>query len=492
LLLLEPLSPTGWKPVRPQAGSLSYSLHADDARPAIAGDAPIVHDGTSIIIMNSNFRRVAVAILVVSSAICSTALFGALPAWLEHDSEELLPEVIAIRRDLHQHPELSNGEERTAEVVAERLRKLGLEVRTGVAKHGVVALLRGGKPGECVALRADMDALPIQEVGNLPFKSQLPNVMHACGHDAHTAIALGVAALLVRHRDDIAGTVKFLFQPAEEGMPVHYTNDWGAKLMIAEGALENPTPRAVFALHCSPSATVIDPTGRRRETVMRAGQLGYAIGPISANSDRFAINVQGKMAHGSAPQRGVDAIQVAAAIVTELQTIRSRHIDTQDPLVISVGTIRGGQRENIIAEHAEMTGTVRTHDTAVQERTIALMSQIAKNIAAAHGATAEVTYRKGYPASVNDPLLTRHVRPLLESIVGKENVIDMQPSMGGEDFAYFAEKVPGCYLRLGVTREGVTAPAGLHTAEFELDERALLTGLRAMTGLLWESVQATR
>ena len=415
-------------------------------------------------------------------------ILAAPPAWLDADSEQLLADVTALRRDIHQHPELSNAEERTSRVVAERLRKLGLEVRTGVAKHGIVAVLRGGKPGDCVAVRADMDALPIEEAGNLPFKSQQPNVMHACGHDAHTAIAVGVAALLARHRDELRGSVKFLFQPAEEGMPVHYTDSWGAKLMLAEGALENPAPRAIFALHCSPMATVIDSTGRRRETVMHAGQIGYAIGPISANSDRFAIAVHGKMAHGSSPQRGVDAIQVAAAIVTELQTIRSRHSDTQDPLVITVGTIRGGQRENIIAPHAEMTGTVRTHDTRVQERVITLMNQIARNIAAAHGATAEVTYRKGYPASINDPALATRLRPLIETVVGKENVIDMQPSMGGEDFAYFAQKVPGFYLRLGVTRPGVEAPAGLHTAEFELDERALLIGLRTMTALVCVSL----
>jgi amidohydrolase len=438
-----------------------------------------------------NFIPHCVAIFVLASlAICATSVRAAPPAWLDRDAEGLLAEVTRLRRDFHEHPELSNTEERTAGIVAERLRELGLDVRTGIAKHGVVGLLRGGKPGGCVALRADMDALPIQETGDLPFKSQQPNVMHACGHDAHTAIALGVAALLSKHRDELAGTVKFLFQPAEEGMPVHYTAEWGAKLMVAEGALENPAPSAVFALHCSPSAMIVDPAGRRRETVMRAGQLGYAIGPISANSDRFAINVHGKMAHGSAPQRGTDAIQVAAAIVTELQTIRSRHTDTQDPLVISVGMIRGGQRENIIAEQAEMTGTVRTHDTRVQERVITLMNQIAKNIAAAHDATVEVTYRKGYPASINDSALTRRMRPLLETIVGKENVVDMQPSMGGEDFAYFAEKIPGCYLRLGVTRDGVTAPAGLHTAEFELDERALLVGMRAMAALLVESLRS--
>lgn len=436
-------------------------------------------------------KRLPVHFLASCLLVALTRADAAPPEWLTTDAEQLLPEVTALRRDFHQHPELSNEEERTASVVAARLRKLGLDVRTGVAKHGVVAILRGGKPGECVALRADMDALPINEAGNLPFKSVQPNVMHACGHDAHTAIALGVAALLARHREELRGTVKFLFQPAEEGMPVHYTDAWGAKLMLAEGALENPAPRTIFALHCSPMATIVDATGRRRDTPMRAGQLGVGIGPISANSDRFAITVHGKMAHGSAPQRGTDAIQVAAAIVTELQTIRSRHSDTQDPLVLTVGTIRGGQRENIIAEHAEMTGTVRTHDTRVQERVIALMNQIARNVAAAHGASAEVTYRKGYPASVNDPALTRRVRPLLETIVGKDNVLDMQPSMGGEDFAYFAEKVPGCYLRLGVTREGVETPAGLHTAEFELDERALLTGLLTMTALVWESSSAT-
>ncbi|MDQ3623720.1 MAG: amidohydrolase [Verrucomicrobiota bacterium] len=428
----------------------------------------------------------ALALMVFAQ---SSSLLAELPAWLDADAQQLFPDVVALRRDFHQNPELSNGEERTAKIVAERLRSLGLEVKTGVARHGVVALLRGGKPGPVVALRADMDALPIEEAVDVSFKSRQPGVMHACGHDAHTAIGLGVAQLLARRRDALPGTVKFLFQPAEEGMPVHYAEDWGALLMIREGALENPTPQAIFALHCGPHSSVIDATGNRQETAFPAGRIGYLAGAISANSDRFSIVVRGKMAHGSAPHRGVDAIQVAAAIVNELQSIRSRHIDTQEPLVLTIGTIRGGQRENILAERVEMTGTVRTHHTKVQDRVIELMNQISKGVAESHGATAEVLYRKGYPASINDPALVRRMLPTVQKVVGKENVSEGQPSMGGEDFAYFAQKVPGFYLRLGVARPGVEKPAGLHTAEFEIDESALLTGMRVMTALLWEALE---
>jgi amidohydrolase len=271
-------------------------------------------------------------------------------------------------------------------------------------------------------------------------------------------------------------------------MPVHYTDEWGAKLMMREGALENPAPQAIFALHCQPLATVIGTGGQREEIPFCAGQIGYTSGPISANTDRFAIIVRGKMAHGSTPHRGVDAIQVAAAIVSELQTIRSRHTNTQDPLVVTVGTIRGGQRENILAQQVEMTGTVRTADVRVQERVISLMQQIAKGVAEAHGAQAEIEYRKGYPASINDPALVKRMLPALQRVTGSKNVVEVQPSMGGEDFAYFAQKVPGFYLGLGVARAGVENPAGLHTPDFEVDERALLTGLRAMASLLWESL----
>jgi amidohydrolase len=429
-----------------------------------------------------NTVRILPVVSLLLSFSCSAV---ELPPWLEGDTQNLLPEVIEWRRDIHRNPELSNAEERTSRMVAEKLKSWGLDVKTGVAKHGVVAVLRGGKPGPVVAIRADMDALPIEEATNLSFKSTTPGVMHACGHDGHTAVALGVAKLLVKRKAELPGTVKFLFQPAEEGMPVHFTGTWGGKLMVEEGALNDPSPEAIFALHCQPLATIINASGEREDVPFRTGQVGYAEGAISANSDRFSIKVRGKMAHGSAPHRGVDAIQVAAAIITELQTIRSRHIDTQEPLVVTVGTIKGGQRENIIAPEAEMTGTVRTHSTRVQERVMELIPQIASRVAEAHGAKAEVHYRKGYPASINNPALVRRMMPVLEKALGRENLLPLQPSMGGEDFAYFAQKVPSFYIRLGVTRPGVEKPAGLHTPEFEMDENAMLTGLRAISAMVW-------
>jgi len=431
---------------------------------------------------------ILLALLLVPYLTGASARAAELPAGIEADAQKLLPAVIAIRRDIHENPELSNGEERTARVVAERLKNLGLEVTTGVARHGVVALLRGGKPGPCVAVRADMDALPIEETRDVPFRSEQPGVMHACGHDAHTAIALGVAELLAPHRAELPGSVKFLFQPAEEGMPTHFTEEWGAKLMVQQGAMDNPTPVAVFGLHCAP-LVIPTGTGTREEKRFTAGMLGYGVGGITANSDNFVIRVRGRMAHGSAPHRGVDAIPVAAAIISELQTIRSRHTDTQSPLVVTVGTIKGGQRSNILAESVEMTGTVRTLDTRVQTRAMELMEQIVKGIAAAHGATAELTYRKGYPASMNDPALVRRMLPTLERLVGKENVIEVSPSMGGEDFAYFAQKAPGLYLRLGVAHPDDPKPSGTHTPDFQIDEAALLTGMRAMTALVWEALQ---
>jgi amidohydrolase len=410
-----------------------------------------------------------------------------LPPWFEAETKAEHETVIALRRDFHENPELSNGEERTARVVAERLEKLGLQVRRNVGGHGVVAILRGHKPGPCVGLRADMDALPIEEAGALPFKSKQPGVMHACGHDAHTAIALAVAEVLAPHRGELAGTVKFLFQPAEEGMPIQYTQDWGAKRMLREGAFDEPKPRAIFALHCSPTATVIE-AGERKDVAMRAGTVGVAAGPISANSDAFSVAVHGKMAHGSSPARGVDAITTAAAIIMELQTIRSRHVDGQEPLVLTVGTMKGGQRSNILAETAEMTGTVRTHSAATQAKVQELIERIAKGVAESHGATVEVSYRKGYPAVVNDAELVARMAPVLRRIAGEANVLQPLAGLGGEDFSFFAQQTPGLYLRLGTARAGVAKPAGLHTPDFDLDEESLVTGVRAMLACVWEEL----
>ncbi len=307
--------------------------------------------------------------------------------------DEIFPDLVVIRRDLHMNPELSNQEKRTGQIVAEKLQSYGLEVKTGVAGNGVVGILKGDKPGGVVAVRADMDALPIQETGEVPYKSKTPGVMHACGHDVHTTIALGVAELLSKNRDQVSGTVKFLFQPAEEGMGPEYEGDWGAKLMIREGALQNPRPSAVFGLHSTP----IDSND---DTALEAGQVQFIEGPASANSDSFEIKIRGKMAHGASPQRGVDSIVVASAAVLQLQTIRSRRIDTREPLVITIGSFHGGNRRNIIAEEVQMSGTVRTYSESIQDQAIKMMHQTLKGVTEIYGASYELIYKKGYPSII--------------------------------------------------------------------------------------------
>jgi len=403
--------------------------------------------------------------------------------------DEMFPRLVEVRRDIPRHPELSNEEVRTAALVAEKLRALGLEVQTGVAKHGVVALLEGGQPGKCVAVRADMDALPIRELRDTPYRSQNVGVMHACGHDVHTAVALGVAELLAKHRDRVKGTVKFLFQPAEEGMPASFKGDWGAKLMIAEGAMANPKPDAVFGLHCTMS---ILPVGSRDDEThyLSAGQIAYTSGPDSANSDRFQIVIRGKMAHGSAPHKGVDAITVAAEAITALQTIRSRETDTRQPLVITVGTIQGGQRENILAERVELGGTVRTYDGAFRDKVIESMHRILKGITAAHGATYEMDYRKGYPSIINDEALVKATLPAFRRLFGEKNVREVVPGMGGEDFSYFAQLAPGFYFRLGIANEAKGIIGGGHTPIFDVDEECLRTGVAALAAAVCDFLDA--
>ncbi len=393
--------------------------------------------------------------------------------------QEMFPNLVEIRRDLHANPELSNEETRTAGLVAERLRALGMEVQTGVAKHGVVALLKGGQEGKCVAVRADMDALPIKELRSVPYRSRNPGVMHACGHDVHVTIALGLAELLAKHRDQVHGTVKFLFQPAEEAMPSTYKGEWGAKLMVKEGAMANPKPEAVFGLHCTTSYTPINVRGDDVH-YLKAGQIAYSIGADSANSDRFNIIIRGKMAHGSTPHYGVDAIAVAAEAVSALQAIRSRQTDTRQPLVITVGTIQGGQRENILAEEVQMGGTVRTYDADFRDGVIKMMERVLKGITEAHGATYEMEYRKGYPSIMNDDALLQATLPALKRVAGDANVVETVPSMGGEDFSYFAQVCPGFYFRLGVANEQKGFTYGGHTPMFDVDEECLKTGVQAM------------
>lgn len=393
--------------------------------------------------------------------------------------EEMFPKLVETRRDIHAHPELSNEEGRTASLVAERLRALGLEVKTGVAKHGVVAVLKGGQEGKCVAVRADMDALPIRELRAVPYRSKNPGVMHACGHDIHTTVGLGLAELLAKHKDQVKGSVKFLFQPAEEGMPATFKETWGAKKMVAEGAMDNPKPEAVFGLHCT---TSVSPAGLLDDKThyLKAGQIAYTIGADNANSDRFQVVIRGKMAHGSAPHRGVDAIAVAAEAIQALQMIRSRQTNTRQPLVITVGTIQGGQRENIIAEEVTFAGTVRTYDAEFRDGVVEMMRRILKGITEAHGASYEMDYRVGYPSIINNEALVRSTLPAFHRIVGKDNVVEVIPGMGGEDFSYFAQVVPGFYFRLGVANEEKGIIHGAHTPMFDADEECLKTGVKAM------------
>ena len=384
-------------------------------------------------------------------------------------AEAIRGQLVAQRRDFHMHPELSNREERTSRVVAERLKALGLEdIRTGVGKYGVTALLKGAKPGPVVAVRADMDALPIQEVIDVPYKSQSAGVKHACGHDAHTTIELGVAEVLSKMRSEIAGTIKFIFQPAEEGPPVG--EEGGARLMIKEGALENPRPAAIFGLHVTPDAQV--------------GTVTYNSGPAMASSDRFRITIRGKGSHGAQPQNGIDAIVVAAECVTALQTIRSRRIDMTEPLVISVGIIQGGNRFNIIADEVKLEGTVRTLNEDVRKRVKELMRETLAGVTSAYGATYELQIEENAAVTFNEPQLVEETLPTLRRILGETSVTPRNPQMIAEDFSYYQSVVPGFFYFLGVGNRPKGITAALHTAEFDLDEDSLVIGVRAMSGVL--------
>jgi amidohydrolase len=328
------------------------------------------------------------------------AAYGTPPAARERQqiaqaAESMRAKLVEQRRDLHMHPELSNREERTARIVAERLKALGLEVKTGVARHGVVALLKGAKPGPVIAVRADMDALPIQENIDVPYKSKNAGVKHACGHDVHTTVQLGVAEVLSRMRDQIAGTIKFIFQPAEEGAPPG--EEGGATLMIKEGALENPRPQAIFGLHVMPNIEV--------------GQIGYNSGPAMASSDRFVITIRGKKVHGAYPHDGIDTVVIAAQCVSALQTIRSRRINTMEPLVITIGSIHGGNRFNIIADEVVLEGTMRTLSEEVRSRAQEMMRETLAGITSAYGAKFDMEFDKPNPVTYNEPKLVEEMLP---------------------------------------------------------------------------------
>lgn len=383
-------------------------------------------------------------------------------------AEALRPMLVQQRRDFHMNPELSNREERTSRVVAERLRALGLEeIKTGVARYGVTALLKGSKPGPVVAVRADMDALPIQETIDVPYKSKVPGVKHACGHDVHTTVQLGVAEVLSKMRDQISGTIKFIFQPAEEGPPPG--EEGGASLMIKEGALENPRPQAIFGLH----------TGQ-----FEVGQIGYHSGPAMASSDRFDITIRGRKSHGAQPHLGVDAIVIAAECITALQTIHSRRIDPLEPLVITIGTIKGGDRNNIIAEEVKMDGTMRTLSEEVRKRAQEMMRQTLASVTSAYGATFDLQFDKPNPVTYNDPKLVEETLPTIRRIVGDANVIAPKPFMPAEDFSYFQKVIPGFYYFLGVGNKAKGLTPMWHTADFDVDEESLVVGVKVMSNVL--------
>jgi len=389
----------------------------------------------------------------------------------------LKAQVIDWRRDFHQHPELSNREERTSAKVAERLRAMGLKPQTGIAHHGVVAIIKGGKPGPRIALRADMDALPVTEQTGLPFASKATStyrgetvgVMHACGHDAHTATLLGVADALVKMRANLPGEVMLIFQPAEEGAPP--PEEGGAALMLKEGLFKDFKPEAVFGLHVFSSVP--------------AGQIAVRGGPLMAASDRFGIKVIGRQTHGSAPWNGVDPIVATADLVGTAQTIVSRRANlSKQPAVVTFGAIKGGIRYNIIPDEVEMVGTIRTFDEGMRQQIFADLRNVAEHTAAAHGAKAEteIYESEGNPATVNDPALTARMLPSLQAVVGEGNVYEPPLQMGAEDFSLYAQQVPGMFFFVGSTSEGIdpaTAPAN-HSPKFLLDEKALDVGLRAL------------
>ena len=391
---------------------------------------------------------------------------------IQQDILEIEDKLIEWRRDFHQNPELSNREFKTAEKIAKHLTDIGLQVETNIAKTGVVAILEGDQPGKVIAIRADIDGLPVTERNDLDFKSEVKTtflntetgVMHACGHDTHIAILMATAEVLSKHKDKIKGRIKFIFQPAEEGPPPG--EEGGAKLMIKEGVLENPKVDAIFGLHINSQTPV--------------GTIKYKTGGIMASVERFVINVRGKQTHGSQPWSGVDPILISAKIIDGLQTIISREADlTNEAAVITVGKITSGTRFNIIPESSEMIGTVRTLDPKMREMIETRMKEMVEGIAKAYGGEASIIFQNNTSITYNDEELTARILPSLQTVAGEENVIIMKATTGGEDFSFFQEKVPGVYFFLGGMTAGNTESFPHHTPDFMIDESGLLLGVKA-------------
>jgi amidohydrolase len=379
-------------------------------------------------------------------------------------SNRIFPNLVKLRRELHQYPELAFHEFKTSERITKELNKLKVKVKMGIAKTGIVGVLQGSKNGKTVALRADMDALPILEQTNFPYKSKNKGMMHACGHDLHMACVIGAAYILSALKNELKGNVKFIFQPSEEVHP------GGAKPMIQAGVLKNPSVSAIFGLHC--------------DSAIAVGKIGVRDGPMMAQADDFDIIVLGKGGHGARPHDGVDAIVVASQIIQALQTIPSRKISPVEPVVISVGKIQGGTARNIICDRVILKGTARSLNKEVARKIPKLLKEIASGVARSAGASAEVDYHAGYPVLVNHPGATNLARSTISKMFGKEAIFEIQkPMMGAEDFAYYLENVPGSFLRLGIRNPDKYAIYPWHHPKFTVDEDAIKIGASVLAGV---------
>lgn len=387
---------------------------------------------------------------------------------LSREVEAILAEVVAIRRDLHAHPELGFQERRTAALVADRLTALNLEVRTGVGTTGVVGLLRGDRPGPTVMLRADMDALPLQEQNEVPYASQVSGVMHACGHDGHTAILLGAAHVLAARRAQLAGNVKFVFQPAEETYG-------GARRMVAEGVLHNPEVDVAYGLHLWNPLPV--------------GTVGVATGPAMAATDYFDFTVRGRGGHAASPHQAVDPVLVAAHFLVAVQTLVSRNVDPLESAVFTIGTIHGGDAPNIIPEEVKLRGTLRTLSPAVRAQLLRRIEEVLRGVTAAHDASYHFEHHPGYPVTANDARCAELTREVAREVVGAAQVLSPRPAMGGEDMSYYLQEVPGCYFWIGSSNAAQGLEQPHHNPRFDFDERALGIGVELLVRLATRALE---
>jgi len=383
---------------------------------------------------------------------------------LRDEVSALNDDLVDLRREFHRHPELGLEEHRTAEVVAARLEQLGIPAATGVGKTGVVGLLEGGAPGPTLMLRADMDALPIQEENDVPYRSQNPGVMHACGHDGHMAILLTAAKVLNAHKSELPGRIKFVFQPGEEGFA-------GARLMIEDGVLAGPPVEAAFGLHLT--------------TTLPVGVLAAGSGPMMASMDSFTLRIKGKGAHAALPNMGVDAIVISSSVVTTLQTLISKEVPPTTPLVLHIGTVNGGNAFNAVADRVELRGTVRTFDEELRASMPERMNRLIGGVVAAMRGSHELDYQFGYPALQNDEAMTRLVKQTVVGHLGSDAYTDIPPRMASEDMGFFLQKVPGCFFMLGAANPDRDMTYPNHNARFNFDEDALALGVRAMVAVAW-------